>query len=165
MSASPILALRNLGSAAAALGDDTGSVAYHHEAIARARAAADEWALALALNTYAVFSPVVADLDQARTLLEESLRIRLRTGEPRGIATTAINLAYTALSAGEIEYADSLNNEALARAREIADRPTISAALVNRVQIALMRGQLDDALTHFGEALTTGPTNTWVWSN
>ncbi len=151
-----ILTMTHLGQAISMLGDDTASLATHRAAIARARAAGDEWALGLALNSYAVFSPVLADLDQTRALLEESLAIRRRTREPRGIASAAANLALAVLATGQIEYAETLNNEALARAREIDFRPIIGAALGTRVDIALMRGELDDALAHLRESLMTG---------
>jgi len=148
-----VLSLSHLGWAAEALGDHANSTARHQQAIAAARAAGDDWALALALNSYAVMSPIRAEVSRARALVEESLLVRRRIGEPRAIALTAGNLAEIAIDAGDLEYADTLLNEALTQARTIDFRPMIADALVTRAIVSLLRTDLESAETQLQAAI------------
>jgi predicted ATPase/class 3 adenylate cyclase len=149
-----IVAMSNLGWAAQASGDPERATAHHQEALTAARTAGDDWALGVALNNYGM-SFTRTDVRRARELVEEALNIRCRIGEPRAIALTAANLAELALDTGEIDYANTLSDEALRAAREIDYKVMIAAALGTHAIISLLRDDIHRAGAQLQEAVET----------
>ena len=90
-------------------------------------------------------------------MLEEALRLRRRIGEPRAIALTANNLAELALDAGDLDYAETLIDEAITRAREIDFWTLISRTEGSWAVLSLAQGDLDSARAHLHEAILVGP--------
>ena len=149
-----INAMSNLGWAAEGLGDLERARARYRQALTAARTAGEDWALGVALNNYAM-SFAGTDVRRARELAGEALLIRRRIGEPRAIAITAANLAELALNAGEIDYAGTLNEEALAASREIDYKGMIASALGTRAIISLLRDDIQSARAQLREAVET----------
>jgi predicted ATPase/class 3 adenylate cyclase len=147
-----INAISHLGWTAAASGDQERATARHQEALTAARSAGDDWSLGVALNNCAMWF-AQTDNRRARELAEEALNIRRRIGEPRAIAITADNLAAAALEDGELDYADTLTNEALIASRKIDYKAMISKALVTRAVISLLRDDIQSAGSHLREAV------------
>ena len=148
-----VLAFSHLGVATEALGDPENSADWHRRAIAAARNAADDWALAISLNNYCVFLAKAGDLERARPVCEESLLLARRTAEPRGIALAANNLAEIAVNLGDLTLADALTEESLTRAREISFRWNVAVTLHTRIEILLERGDIESASEHLREAI------------
>ena len=89
----------------------------------------------------------------ARPLLQESLDLRRRNGEARGIAITSYNLAQLMLGAGELDATETVLESALEQARAInyytmiAGLEAIGALLaLHREDPTLARGRLADAV-------------------
>ena len=146
-------ALSYLGRASWVLGDKAGSRAYHGEAIRHARATADSAALARALEAYATFSPVCTDPKQQRTLLEETLRLRRRASQPYLISMATMHLGYCALLNHELDIARPLLEEARANAQEIDCTWMLATLSQVFVEVALARGDLDEATIHIQQEL------------
>lgn len=95
------------------------------------------------------------DVRGGREFAEEALRLRRRIGEPRAIALTAATLADLVLDAGELDYADTLSDEALRASQEIDYKVMITSALATRAVISLLRDDLQSASSQLQEALDT----------
>ena len=149
------LALTHLAASAWATGRSAESVSRHERALAAARAAGDDWVLGIALNNYAIYSPVLMDPARVEAALEESLLCRRRTGEPRGIAITASNLALMALNRNDVGRGLALAEEALQSAREVRFRGVVANALGIRVEISLLRGDVEQAISRLREQWET----------
>jgi hypothetical protein len=146
-------ALSYLGRASWVLGDEAGSGAYHGEAIRHARATADSVALARALESYATFSPLRTDAKQQRRLLEESLRLRRRRPQPYLISMSTMHLGYIALVHHELDTARPLLEEARANAQEIDCTFMLATLSQAFVEVALARGDLDEATMQIQQEL------------
>ncbi len=149
-----ISAMSNLGWIAGSRGDLERAAAHGQQAVTAARGAGDDWALGVALNNYALCF-WRTDAPRARELLEEALHVRRRIREPRAIALTAANLAELVLNAGELDYADTINEAALQAAREIHYKAIIAYALGTRAVISLVRDDIQSAGAQLQEAIAT----------
>jgi hypothetical protein len=89
---------------------------------------------------------------QARPVFEESLEIRRRLGEPRGIAITAGNLAQVTLAAGELEVTEALLDEVLEHAGAIGYQAVVADARAVRALLELHRGEVENAASELVEA-------------
>jgi predicted ATPase/class 3 adenylate cyclase len=147
-----INAMSHLGWAAEAAGDQQRAMDFKAQALAAARSGEDDWILALALNNHADSSKRT-DVRTARAFFEEALLIRRRIGEPRAIALTASNLAGLVLDAGEIDYADTLSDEALTAARNLDYKGMIAAVLSTRAIISLIRNDIQSAGAQIREGI------------
>jgi tetratricopeptide (TPR) repeat protein len=149
-----VQAASHLGVIARASGDSERAIAHNQEALAAARAAGDDFALGVALNNYAM-SFARTDKRRARELADEALLIRRGIGEPRAIALTAANLADLVLDNGELDYADTLSDEALRASREIEYKGIIAYALGTRAIVSLLRDDIPSAGAQLREAVAT----------
>jgi hypothetical protein len=147
-----INAMSHLGWAAEASGDPERATARHEQALAAARTAGDDWILGVALNNCGQWL-ARTDVRGGRELTEEALRLRRRIGEPRAIALTAATLADLVLRAGELEYADTLSDEALRASHEIEYKVMIAGALATQAIISLLRDDVEGAGSRLREAL------------
>jgi tetratricopeptide (TPR) repeat protein len=147
------LALVSLGWVEGMLGNDAGLAERFEEAIATARAAGDDWALAQALNSYSACPGV--DRDRARAMAEQGLSLFRRVRDPAGTAITAGTVAEVALDAGELDTAEKLINESLEGAREVGFRSVITYGLVHRSIVALFRDDADRADADLRAAIQT----------
>jgi predicted ATPase/class 3 adenylate cyclase len=147
-----INAISHLGWEAEASGDAERATARHQEAVTAARTAGDDWILGVALNNCGSWL-VRTNVGRGRELIEEALRIRRRIGEPRAIALTAANLADYVLDAGELEYADTLSEEAVKASHEIEYKVMIASVLATRAIISLLRDDMESAGSQLREGL------------
>ena len=143
----------HLGRAKWVLGDEHGSCQHHREAIEQARAAADGIALAHALEGYAIWSPISNDAEQQRALFEEVLRLRRLTPQPFLICIATTNLGYSALLSDELDTAQALIEEAHVNAQEIDCGAMLAGLLGILAEIALARGDADEAALHTRQQL------------
>ena len=93
------------------------------------------------------------DLEQAKTLFEESLEFSRRIGDTRG---TAITLTYLGNVAGEMDdhaRANELFEESLALCREPGNRRILARALINMGYTAVLRGDYERATELCEEAV------------
>ena len=127
----------------------------YEEAIATARAAGDDWVLAVVLNGYSSCGPVRGDPGRARPMGEEALSLFRRIGDPAGIAITAGTVADIAMDAGDLEDAERLINEALEGARQVGFRPLIAYELLDRSILALLQGDSEGADADLHAAILT----------
>ncbi|HEY2652581.1 MAG TPA: BTAD domain-containing putative transcriptional regulator, partial [Solirubrobacteraceae bacterium] len=97
------LALAYAGWADGALGDDAGMARHYEDAIATARAAADHWALGVALNGYGTSARIRGDSQRALPLVEEALSLLRRIGDAAGVAITSLSVAEIAIDVGDLD--------------------------------------------------------------
>jgi predicted ATPase len=96
-----------------------------------------------------------SDNDQATALLEESLALAREADDARAVALAMVWLADAAAGQGDLDRAQALATEALARWRALADSGwwRTSEALSVLGYIAALRGDQDEAETRFTEML------------
>ena len=149
------LALGALAWCEVRVGNDAGVTEYYEEAIATARAAGDDWVLAVVLNGYSSCPAVRSDPERAGPMVEEALSLFRRIGDAVGTAVTATTVAEIAIDAGDVDVADRLANEALEQARAAGVRPAIAYALLDRSIISLLRDECEGADTDLRAAVRT----------
>jgi predicted ATPase len=110
-------------------------------------------AAANALSWAGNLAKLQADLPQARSLLEESLAIRRRLGDPSGIASSLNNLGNVLKDQGEIDPALALYEESLELQRSAGNKPGVAIALNSLGILSSMRGDLVAARAHHLESL------------
>jgi tetratricopeptide (TPR) repeat protein len=98
------------------------------------------------------------EYNQARTLLEEALRLQQRTGWGSGKALVLGNLAWVASLQGDLDRAEEISREALRLGWESSDLLTIVQQLVQLAAIAVERGDGSRAARLGGAAFALGET-------
>jgi predicted ATPase len=93
-------------------------------------------------------------LDEARALLQESIRVRRAIGDEAGLATSLSNLAIVSLDMRDVDEAQQLLEEAIAIDRGRGDDWGIAASANNLGVAYLERGDLEPARPLVIEALT-----------
>ncbi|MDQ4099987.1 MAG: tetratricopeptide repeat protein, partial [Chloroflexota bacterium] len=106
-----------------------------------------------ALNGSGVMAYTQGDLDQARTLFEESLAIRRELNDTAGIANTLNNLAIVADEQGDYARAMDIHAESLKLRREMNDQYGIAMSLNNMGGVAHMQGDFRRAAALHEESL------------
>ena len=87
--------------------------------------------------------------DEARRLFEESLEIRRRAGDKRGIVSSLNNLGNLARYGGDYATAERLYEEARAISRELKDEWAESVLSINVGVLAQVRGDYAVARERF----------------
>ena len=116
------------------------AVSLCREATELARASADDWILADALNNLGVASRSVHDLEGSRVALEESLAIRRRIGDLEGVTAALNGLALNALAEDDFDGAEMLFREAFAVSERRGDLFYEAAKRVVFAYVAFGRG-------------------------
>ncbi len=121
--------------------------------LALARAAADQRAAALALNTLAGITFNQGDAANARALFEESLALRREIGDRVGISISLNNLGLVANRQGDVVTTQALWAESLALNRSLGDKQGVSASLNNLGLVANAAGDPGAAQALYEESL------------
>jgi predicted ATPase len=130
------------------------ALAAGEEAVALAREAGDDYALAVALNNLGVATALlVGDTERVRAYNEESLEVRRRIGDVSRIALSLINLGSGALDEGEIASAASRFAEAAELSSGIGDKRQMRSALSGLGWVAYFEHRWDEADSYARESL------------
>ncbi|HEX7310826.1 MAG TPA: adenylate/guanylate cyclase domain-containing protein [Gaiellaceae bacterium] len=129
------------------------ALAAGEEAVALARAANDDFALAIALNNVGGVMRMLGENERATAYLEESLELRRRLGDVSRIALALYNLAEMALLEGGIDRAATLLTEAAEIATAIGDKRHVCFAHGGLGWVAYLERRLEDADRHARESL------------
>jgi predicted ATPase/DNA-binding CsgD family transcriptional regulator len=106
---------------------------------------------------------VRVDYAGAKAWVEQGLAAARASGDAVAIAEAVFYLAAVALNRGEIERADTLFTEALARWRELDEPAWTTGALANLGYVARARGNPERATAYFTEALDLGQAVGFGW--
>ena len=106
-----------------------------------------------ALGAAGVLAYRQIDYMLARELLGQSLAIRRRLGDRKGIGITVGNLGMIAADEGDFASAEVLHEESLAIARELGNRVGVVASLANLGIASDEQGDTAAARARFGECL------------
>ncbi len=129
------------------------ALAAGEEAVALARAADDDFALAIALNNVGGVMRMLGENERATAYLEESLELRRRIGDVSRIALALYNLAEMALLEGGIDRAATLLTEAAEIATAIGDKRHVCFAHGGLGWVAYLERRWEDADRHARESL------------
>ena len=99
-----------------------------------------------------------ADLDRARTLLEQAVQLNREVGYGSGVAMALANLGGVALAQGDLERAETFGREALALGWERGDRFRVAEQLEELAFAAAARGDGERAARLGGAAEVIGET-------
>ncbi len=91
--------------------------------------------------------------EQARAHYEESLALRRKQGDKRGIAASLNSLGVIALDQGDYARAEILYEESLALKREVGNRAGISVSLHNLALVFSVQGHYERAQSLYQESL------------
>ena len=134
--------------------DPEPALAAGEEAVALAREAGDDYALAVALNNLGVATYLLlGDGERMKAYYEESLEVRRRIGDVSRIALSLINLGWTSLAEGDIGRAASHFAEAAELSTGIGDKRQMRAALAGLGWVAYLEGRWEEADSHARESL------------
>jgi serine/threonine protein kinase/Tfp pilus assembly protein PilF len=146
--------LRALGRVEIRRGNPQGSLDHLNTALTLAIQLENDEARADVLQAIGVAYKRLDRLDEALRRYEESLQIKRRLGQKRGMAASLGEIAQIQQVKGQMREAEQSYREALGLQREIGDQAGISTSLVNLA--ALINedlGRPDDALPLLREAL------------
>ncbi len=117
------------------------------------RAGVCDRVLALALSCASTLAHLQDDAEQAVALAEESLAIFERLGASIASARVRYILAIAVYMQGDRSRAERLYHEAIQQLRAEDDRYFVAEALLGAAQIALDRGDVQDAASSYEESL------------
>lgn len=129
------------------------ALAAGEEAVALARAAGDDYVLAIALNNLGETVRALGDNARAAAYYQESLELRRRTGDGSRIALSLSNLGEMALLAGEIKKAAAMFGEAAGIASAIGDKRHTGFAQGGLGWVAYLERRWQEADAHARESL------------
>ena len=129
------------------------AVAVGEEAVALARAAGDDFVLAIALNNLGGVMAILGENERAAAYFEESLEVRRRIGDLSRIALSLVNVASMALQEGEPTKAATMFAEAAEIATAIGDKRHILFAFAGLGRVAYREERWEVAGTHARESL------------
>jgi non-specific serine/threonine protein kinase len=138
---------------ASVLGEHAEAVALGEMALALGRELADSVLMIRALVVVTVARISTDEPASARPYLRECARLGQDMDDPLSRAVILHNLAWCHLQIDDVDEAAALLNAALPLYRERADAHRHGAALHTLGALALVRGDLAGAQTHFAEAL------------
>ena len=130
--------------ASSSTSDRRAAVAVGEEAVALARAAGDDFVLAIALNNLGGVAMMLGESERAGAYFEESLEVRRRIGDLSRIALSLGNVAELALQEGETTKAAAMFAEAAEIATAIGDKRHILFALAGLGQVAYREERWED---------------------
>ena len=133
--------------------DRRAAVAVGEEAVALARAASDDFVLAIALNNLGGVMALLGDNERAAAYFDESLEVRRRLGDLSRIALSLANVAAMALQEGKTTKAAAMFAEAAEIATAIGDKRHILYALAGLGRVAYREGRWEEAGTRTRESL------------
>ena len=137
-------------------GNEAGSAELYEEAIATARAAADDWVLAVVLNGYSSCGPMPGERSRTRPSDGRgSVGSVPRVGRGRHRDHREHRRRGIAVDAGDLGDAERLINESLEGAREVGFRPAIAYELLDQSIVALLRGDIEGADADLQAAICT----------
>lgn len=108
---------------------------------------------AKALGAAGALASVQGDHEEARSLVEASLRMRRDLGDQHGVAAALNNLATLIAQQGDFGAARPMYEESLALRRELGDRQGVSASLNNLGNIAVELGDYAEARSLYEQSL------------
>jgi predicted ATPase len=133
--------------------DRRAALAVGEEAVALARAAGDDFVLAIVLNNVGGVVSMLGENERATAYLEESLELRRRLGDLSRIALSLSNVAELALRDGKTDNAAAMFAEAAEIATAIGDKRHILFALAGLGRVAYREERWEEAGTHVRESL------------
>lgn len=133
--------------------DRRAAVALGEEAVSLARAAGDDFVLAIALNNLGAVMTMLGENERASAYFEESLEVRRRIGDLSRVALSLGNVAEMALHEGKTAKAAAMFAEAAEIATAIGDKRHIQFALTGLGRVAYREERWEAAGTHTREGL------------
>lgn len=135
---------------------------FFEQAVARFRQLGDDWHLAMALIEFGEYAQVrLEDRQLARALMDESLTLRQRLGDQRGIAMSLAHLADVAIEQGDLAATEQYSQQALWLAQELDDAESLSWILNNLGVVRFGRGEFAEAVALLQESLRLSE----LWGN
>ncbi len=130
------------------------SLAVGEEAIALAREAGDDYALAVALNNLGFATAVLGgDRELVKAYNEQSLEVRRRIGDMSRIALSLTNLGWDAIGEGDVARAAALFGEAAEIAAGVGDKRHICGSAGGLAWVAYLEQRWEEAGTYARESL------------
>jgi len=139
--------------ASSSTSDRRAALAVGEDAVALARAAGDDFVLAIALNNLGGVMSMLGENERASAYFEESLELRRRIGDLSRIALSLSNVAEMALQEGKTNKAATMFAEAAEIATAIGDKRHILFALAGLGWVAYREERWEEAGTHARESL------------
>ena len=127
--------------------DRRASLAEGEEAVALARAAGDDFVLAIVLNNVGGVMQMLGASEQARAYMKESLALRRRMGDVSRIAAALCSVAHLALVEGKTDEAATMFAEAAEIATAIGDKRNMVFALAGLGRVAYREERWEEAGT------------------
>lgn len=136
------------------LGDYATAQAYLQASLTDAKAAGDQWTVAMALVNIGHMATRLGDATHAGHVLEEGLAMHRAIGQKPSIAAALYFLGYWCVQEGHFEKARSILGECLALAEEIQSSPRQAQAKRTLAWLALEEFDYTKAAACFKESLT-----------
>ena len=148
-----ITALLSTGRVTIKSGDAQGSLDPLNRALSLAVQVDNQEQKALILQAMGIAYSMLSKPDEALQNYQQSLEIKQRLGEKKGVADSLNMIAEAYDGLGKSDLALRNYNDALKTYREIGDRQDVGNVLVNLGQFYHDRGKYDDALKLFKQSL------------